>query len=85
MPRERALGSDRRVRRSGRRREHDEEGVPLRAYLDTTTCIDGFPDQTSVRVQELRKPIARLPEQPSRALDVGEQERHRPCGRVRHG
>ena len=71
-------GGDR-VRRP---REGDEEGVSLRVHLHPAVLGEGGPQRTPVVGEQLDVRGAVLLEQPRRALDVGEEERHRAARQV---
>jgi hypothetical protein len=62
----------------GRTRKGDEERVALRVDLDTLVAQPCRSQRTAVLGKHFRIPIAQLPEQPRRTLDVREEERHRP-------
>jgi hypothetical protein len=69
--RHRLGGSD----RTRRRREGEEERVPLCVYLDAAPSRTGFADETAVLDQRLVVGLrSQLVQQPRRALDVGEEE-----------
>ena len=71
----RVLG--RRHRIGGTRKRH-EEAVPLRVDFDPVVPPPGLSQRAAVLAKHFRVPVAQLPEQPRRTLDVGEQEGHRP-------
>src|SRR5207245_5915180 len=54
--------------------ERNEERVPLRADLDSTTLRDGPAHDGGVVVEDSSVPITELLEQPGGSLDIGEQE-----------
>ena len=66
-------GSGDRVRRAG---ERDEERVTLRVDLDALVVRTRRADDPPMLVQRLPVPVAELVQQPRRALDVREQQRH---------
>ena len=68
--------------RVGGARERDEERVALRVHLDAAVPRKGLPQHTTVLAQQLRVALAVLVQQPRRALDVREEERHCPRGEV---
>ena len=76
--RERALRLGSRRHCIGRTRKCDEEGVALRVDLDPLVPPPGVSQRTAVLGKHRRIPVAQLPEQPGRSLDVGEEERHGP-------
>ena len=73
-------------RRDGvvRRGERDEERVALRVDLEAAMPVDRVPQEVAVRREQAGVDVAETPEQPGRALDVGEQEGDR-AGRGRSG
>ena len=70
--------------RVGGARECDEERVALRVDLDAAVPCERVPQRTTVLAQQLRVVLAVLVEQPRRALDVREEERHGSAGEVAH-
>ena len=72
-----SCASPRRPRAHPAPRERDEERVPLRVDLDAAVLCERVAHHTPVLGQQLRIPLAELVQQPRRALDVREQERHR--------
>ena len=79
----RLLRLPRRIERPGRGRKSDEEGVALGVNLDSAVTRRGLSHCAAV----LRKGIGvrlgpHLVQQLRRALDIGEQERHRACREV---
>ena len=70
-----------RLHRSGdgseRRRKDGEESVSLGVDLRSGVSADGGPQDVSMHGKQRRIRIAECGKKPSRALDVGEQERHR--------
>ena len=67
--------------RVGCARERDEERVALRVHLDAAVPRKRLPQHTTVLAQQLRVALAVLVQQPRRALDVREEERHCPAGK----
>ena len=61
-----------------RAREDDEERVPLRVDLDSVVAAPGFSQDAVVLGQHVGVLVTDLLQQPGRALDVGEEECHRP-------
>ena len=55
--------------------ERNEEGVALGIHLDAAVACEGFPQDAAVLGQRVCVSVAELVQQPSRALDVGEEER----------
>ena len=85
MRRESLLGLRRREHRAGRRAEDGEERVALGTDLDPAPLVDRLAHDHAVLV--LQPPVGFVTErlqQPGRALDIGEEERHGP-GRQVHG
>ena len=78
-----SLGLRRREHRAGRRAEDREERVALGPDLDPAPPVDGLAHDHAVRVLQLSVGFGteRL-EQPGRALDIREQERHDPRGQI---
>ena len=76
--RQRALRVGSRRHCIGRPRKCNEEGVALRVDLDPLVQPPGVSQRTAVLGKHRRIPVAQLPEQPGRSLDVGEEERHGP-------
>jgi hypothetical protein len=71
--------------RARRRRKRDEKRIALRVDLDAPVPLDRFSNRHPVRVERGRVRLgAELVEQPRRALDVGEEERHRPGRKSGH-
>ena len=66
-------------------REHDEEGVPLRADLGPIVFLDYVPEDAVVALKEIDVPILELLEEPGRPLDIGEQECHGACWQLPGG
>ena len=62
----------------GRTRKGDEESVALRVDLDALVPPPGLPQRPAVLGKHVRIPVAQLPEEPRRPLDIREEERHRP-------
>jgi hypothetical protein len=61
----------------GSRWKDDEEAVALRRDLHPAVALEGIAQRSIVRAQDVRIALAELVEQPSRALDVREEERER--------
>jgi hypothetical protein len=68
-----------RLERSRRRRESHEERVALRVHLDSAMSGEGLAQDAAMLVKRLRVlNSAQLTQQPGRALNVSEEEGHRP-------
>ena len=76
--RERELRVGRGGHRIGRTREGDEERVALRVDLDALVQLPGIAQRAVVLCEHDGVPVAEFLQQPSRALDVREEERDRP-------
>jgi hypothetical protein len=64
-------------------REGDEERIPLGVDLHTPLGGERVPQEAAVLGERLRVDVGpELPQEARRALDVSEQERHRPGGQV---
>ncbi len=74
----RSLSFDGRLHGAARAAERVEERVALRVHLAAAVCSEGHAQQAAVVSQELAVALAELLEQDRRALDVGEEHRHRP-------
>ena len=83
MRRECALRVDRCRNRVTRAGERVEERVALRVDLPAASDLERVADEAPLRGDDVAVPVAELVEQPRRALDVGEDEGHRPA-RQRH-
>ena len=70
--------------RVGGAREGDEERVALRVHLDAAVPRKGVAQHAAVLAQQLRVALAVLVQQPRRALDVREEERHCSARKVAH-
>ena len=69
--------------RLGGIREYVQEGISLRLDLDAAMGGEGAPHETAVLDERLHVALfAELPDQPCRALDVGEQHRDGPAGQL---
>jgi hypothetical protein len=80
---ERRLRLSGRLQRTGRGWKGDEEGVALGAHLDPPVAGEGLAHKTAVLGQGLRVCLGpQLVQEPRRALDVGEEERHRASRKV---
>jgi hypothetical protein len=64
--------------------ERHEERIPLSADLDAACLGNGSAHERRMLVPDRHIPVARLLQQPSGALDVGEQEGDRPGRQLRH-
>jgi hypothetical protein len=64
--------------------EHREEGVALGSNLVAVLRLQGVPEDLRVAILDGPIPLAELLEQPGGALDVCEQERHRPRRQIGH-
>jgi hypothetical protein len=60
--------------------EGDEKGVALSVDFPAPELVDGRPQEALVLGKGIPVPITEVLEQPSRALDVGEQEGDRSDG-----
>ena len=78
------LPLDRRVQRVACRAEDDEEAVTLGAHLMSMMGDEGLPKDQPVRRERLAPPAAQHVEHGRRALDVAEQQRHRPTRQGAH-
>jgi hypothetical protein len=67
----RIFGSRCRISRAG---ECDEEGVSLRVDLDAVVPREGVSQGLAMLGEQVAVAVAMLPQQPRRALDVGEEE-----------
>ena len=65
--------------------ECEEERVALRVDLVAAMTGECLTEQTLVVGQDARVAAAELADEPRRTLDVGEEERDGPAGKVRHG
>jgi hypothetical protein len=84
VARERALAVDRRLDPVARTGERDEERVALGADLVAVVRDERLTEEPAMVGQQLAVPLAELLEQARRALDVGEEHRHRPRGQHGH-
>ena len=75
---ERPLGLDRGRDGERRGREDDEEAVAVGSHLMPTVRGDSGADDGPMIAQHLAVALTEIPQQPSRALDVGEQHRDPP-------
>ena len=64
--------------------EGDEERVTLRVDLDAFVVGKGGAESPPMLVERLRVIVAELVQQPSRPLDVGEQQRHDTSREIAH-
>ena len=82
-PSDRARGFE----RARCRGEGDEEGIALRVHFDAVVRRARLSDQSAVFCKRLRVGLsAQLVQKARRALDIGEEEGDRPCGkRDAHG
>ena len=62
-----------------RSRERYEERFPLGVDLLSTVAAHGVTDELVMSPEDAPVAGAETLEQPRRALDIGEEERHRPC------
>jgi predicted metal-binding membrane protein len=83
--RETVLGSGGRNDGIGRTGEGDEKRVTLCVHLDAAVAREGVPQHAAVLGQYVRVARSELVEQPRRALDVREQQRHRAARELPHG
>ena len=65
-------------------RNRGEERVALRVHFDSRVPAKTTANHLSVGGEQLRVRVAVLPEQPRRARDVGEEERHRAPRQLAH-
>ena len=77
---ERALGADRRLDGVLGAGEREEERVALVVHLAPALGLDGGPQDPAMGREKLAVPVPELLQEPRRALDVGEEHRHRPSG-----
>ena len=64
--------------RTARPGRDGEEGVTLGVDLDAAALLNRVAQDRCMIVPDSRIPVAQLLQQPGGALDVGEQEGHRP-------
>src|SRR5262249_10266597 len=64
--------------------EREEERVSLVVHLAPVVYRDGVAEDLALAREQLAVPLSQLAHELRRALDVGEQHRHRPPGRGRH-
>jgi hypothetical protein len=83
-PGQAALGLGRGPQRRGGGRERDEAGVALGAELDPAVGAGRCPQDRPVPREEAGVVVAEGPDQPGRAFDIGEQQRHRAGRQLGH-
>jgi hypothetical protein len=81
---ERSLPVDRCGKRIRGLRERDEECISLRVHLDAAVPIEAFPQNPSMLAERIRVGIPELVQQPSRSLDVREEEGDCPGWKLAH-
>jgi hypothetical protein len=82
--RERPLRADRRGDRVARAGEGDEERVVLGVDLAAVVLDERRAQQALILANDIGPAVAQPRQQPRRALDVAEQERHGPARKLRH-